>query len=311
MSYGPSLGNIAGAIAAVIICTIIIISCSGSGEKEEPSAMDKLVPAEMLGWKAQPETEKYDRETIFDYINGAGEVYLSYGFQKVDVTRFSKADAPEISVEIFDMKTPEDAYGVFSHSRESEEEGIGGGYEFGGSLLCFWKGQYFACVRSDEDTPESKDAVFAMARSIDSSIASAGNKPDVVGFLPSSNLGKGSVRYFHSQASLNYHYFLSEENLLHLDTNTQAALGSYNPGNVNLLCVQYPNPDLARAAYDSFIDGFMPEGKETGAAKVENHRWVVAEVIDNCVVIVFDVKHEMAGRTLLKSCAENIQGLTT
>ena len=273
--------------------------------------MPKLVPSELLGWKAQPGAEEYDRETIFDYINGAGEVYLSYGFQKVDVTRFEKADAPEISVEVFDMKSPEDAYGVFSHSRESEEAGIGGGYEFQGSLLCFWKGPYFVCVRSDEDTPESKEAIFALAQSIDSSIAASGSKPAVVGFLPVPNLSKESVRYFHSQASLNYHYFLSEENLLHLDSTTNAVLGSYNPGGVNLLCVQYQSPDQAKAAYDSFIDGFMPEGKETGAAPVENHRWVVAEVVGNCVVIVFDVKHEMAGRTLLKECAENIEGPTT
>jgi hypothetical protein len=273
--------------------------------------MNQLVPEEILGWTAQPQTEEYDRETIFDYINGAGEVYLSYGFENVVVTRFSKTDAPEISVEIFNMKSAEDAYGVFSHSRESEEAGIGSGYEYRGSLLCFWKGPYFICVRADKETEESREAVFALAREIDGKIVETGDKPEIVSFLPMPNLSKGSVRFFHSHPSLNYHYFLAEQNLLQLGENTRAAMGQYTPGPVHLLCVQYPSADQAQKAYDSFLAGYLPEGAETGAARLENGKWVVAEITGNNVVIVFDVKHEMAGRTLLKSCRENIESPVT
>lgn len=268
--------------------------------------MQQLVPEEILGWKSQPTVEEYDRETIFKYINGAGEVFLSYGFQSVTVSRFAKPEAPEISVEIFDMNAAEDAYGVFSHSREKEETGIGQGYEYQGSLLCFWKSRYFVCVRAEQETPESKDAVFALAREIDGNITDSGAKPEIINYLPSANLGKGSVRFFHGHPSLNYHYFLAEDNLLQLNQNTKAALGQYNPGPVHLLCVQYPNSDLAQKGYDGFVEGYIPDGKETGAARTENGKWVVAEILDNYVIIVFDVKHEMAGRTLLKMCKENI-----
>lgn len=309
MSFRRSNGIIVGGIIIAAFCIITVISCSSSGEKG--SAMSQLVPEEILGWTAQAPTEEYDREAIFDYINGAGEVYLSYGFQNVIVKRFSKTDAPEISVEVFDMKTAEDAYGVFSHSREREETGIGSGYEYRGSLLCFWKGPYFVCVRADKQTEESKEAVFALAREIDANIVESGDKPEIVNYLPAPNLSKGSVRFFHSQGSLNYHYFLAEENLLHLGENTRAAMGEYTPGPVHLLCIEYPSAGEAKQAYDSFIEGYLPEGKEKGAARLENGKWVVAEITGKYVVIVFDVKHEMAGRTLLKSCRELIESPVT
>jgi hypothetical protein len=268
--------------------------------------MQDFLPEEVLGWEVQPEPQIYDRESIFQYINGAGEVYLSYGFTKVTVSWYVRPEAPEITAELFQMGTAEDAYGVFSHSRDSEEDGIGQGYEYRGSLLCFWKGPYFVCVRAEEDTPESKEAVITLAREIDSSISETGQKPPIVDLLPTPNLSRGSVRFFHGHASLNYHYFLAEENLLQLDGQTDAVLGKYSPGGVYLLCVHYPSPELAGKGYASFVQGYIPEGSETGAGKVENGKWVVAELVDDYVIIVFDVKHEMAGRTLLQSCRAKI-----
>jgi hypothetical protein len=307
MSYKKSGRKFAAVMAVVILCVITIVSCSTDGDKEKVSSMQQFLPEQVLGWKAQPETETYDRESIFQYIDGAGEVYLSYGFKKVAVTWYDKPEAPEISAEIFDMGKAEDAYGVFSHSRDNEESGIGQGYEYRGSLLCFWKGPYFVCVRAEKDTPDSKEAVFALAREIDSSISETGQKPPIVDLLPTPNLSRGSVRFFHGHPSLNYHYFLAEENLLQLGDETDAVLGKYNPGGVTLLCIHYPSADLASQAYNSFAEGYLPEGAETGAGKVENGKWVVAEVIEDYVIIVFDVKHEMAGRTLLKACRAKIE----
>jgi len=52
---------------------------------------------------------------------------------------YGKGGEPQITVELFDMGTPDDAYGVFSYGREQEETGIGGGYELRSSVLSFWQ----------------------------------------------------------------------------------------------------------------------------------------------------------------------------
>jgi hypothetical protein len=42
--------------------------------------MKKLLPQEMLGYKADVEDEFYDRQTSFRYMDGAAELYRSFGF---------------------------------------------------------------------------------------------------------------------------------------------------------------------------------------------------------------------------------------
>ena len=307
MSYRQFNLKIIGAAVIATVCLLIMISCNSGGDKEKALTMQQLVPAEMLGWKAQPGIEEYDRETIFDYINGAGEVYLSYSFHIVSVTRLAREGAPEITVEIFDMQKAEEAYGVFSHSRESEESGIGQGYEYRGSLLCFWKGRYFVCVQAEQDTPESKEAVFALARAIDKNIEATGDKPQLVDFLPPENLDAAGVRFFHTHPSLNYHYFLAEDNILHLGSDTRAVIGRYRPGAIYLICLQYPTPEQAENALNSFYANYIPEAEETGAAQIEQDKWVAAGLLNEYLLIALEGSSESEARTLVNQCMENIK----
>ena len=137
-------------IYLIPLLLITILMCS-KGEKVDKAKIDQnSVPQEFQGWQLQNTVETYDRESIFDYINGAGEVYRAYDFQKVFVYRYFKADEPEILVEIFDMGTDEDAYGVFSYSREEEKTGIGQSYELRGNLLCFWQDRFYIKIYTAE-----------------------------------------------------------------------------------------------------------------------------------------------------------------
>lgn len=307
MSQRQLIGKIIGAAAAAAVCLLIIVSCTSGGDQEKAPTMQQLVPEETLGWKALPGLEEYDRETIFDYINGAGEVYLSYGFQRVAVVRLARENAPEITVEIFDMNKAEDAYGVFSHSRESEETGIGQGYEYRGSLLCFWKGQFFVCVQAERETAESKEAVFALARAVDGKIPVSGEKPQMVSFLPPQNLNAGGVRFFHIHPSLNYHYFMAEENILNLGLDTRSVMGRYQPGGTYLLCIQYPTPEQAEIAMNSFYEKYVPEAEETGATEIEQGKWVAVGILNEYLVIALDGPSESEARTLVNQCMENIK----
>ena len=64
---------------------LIVLLFGCSTEISEECKMKSMVPTFAAGWKLQTEAETYDRQTIFDYINGAGEVYLAYGFQEVEI----------------------------------------------------------------------------------------------------------------------------------------------------------------------------------------------------------------------------------
>jgi len=87
--------------------------------------MRSFLPDKTQAWRLQDSSATYDRSTIFQYIDGAGEVFLAYDFRAVEVHRYARAEHPDVKVELFDMGSSEEAYGIFSHSREEETAGIG------------------------------------------------------------------------------------------------------------------------------------------------------------------------------------------
>ena len=112
---------------SVVLPSIALIACTGQDEDEQMPPLIDLLPERFGAWTRSENTDVYDRETIFDYINGAGEVYRSYDFSEVLVDRYSSGQGSDVLVELFDMGSPDDAYGVFSYARESEEAGEQGG----------------------------------------------------------------------------------------------------------------------------------------------------------------------------------------
>jgi len=281
--------NTSAAIILAVICVVILSACIRSEKDKISLTMRQSVPSEILGWNLQDTVETYDRESIFGYMNGAGEVYRSYDFREVVVFRFTRSGEPDMTVEIFDMGSSEDAYGVFSYARESEESGIGQGYEYRVGLLCFWQSRYFACIKAERETSDSKEAVFALARKIDEQLPSAGIRPKLVEYFPEENLLPQSIRYLHIHPSLNYHYFLAEDNILNLSRDTRAVLAAYEPGQTFLLCVQYPSAMLADEGYHSFVENYIPEARETGIAEIENGKWVAVKLEAEYVIVALDV----------------------
>jgi hypothetical protein len=284
----------------VSTCTAALLTCASTSRDEEEINMRKLVPEEIHGWKVQGEIETYDRETIFDYIDGAGEIYLMYDFRRVVVFHLTRASQPQITIEVFDMGSSGDAFGIFSHAREGEEEGIGQGSEYRGGVLCFWKGKFFVCVFSEGETPEAEKAVAELAARIAEKITITGARPELIDHLPDQGLVENSVRYFHKHTSLNYHYFVASENILKLGMHTQAVMARYEPASSYLLCVSYPDQEQAGEAFGSFVSSYIPEAAESGAALMDDGKWTAVKQQGPFVIVVFDAPTKAEAQNLIK-----------
>jgi len=280
----------------IILFIITIYLVTPLMAESTENEMLKLLPNEIHGWKAHGKAKIYDRETIYDYMDGAGEIYLTYEFKRLIVKRYTKASETEIIVEVFDMGSPEDAFGIFSHShgRETKSAGIGQDSEYKGGLLCFWKNKYFVCVRSERETPQAKKAVIAIGRVISNAVKTEGEKPAVLNYLPENAFSEKSLRYFHKYEILNYHYFIADKNILNLDENTNAVLARYKDDKSYLLLVQYKNETQSREALESFVNAYMPDAIKTGIIHTENGKWTAVTLQKKFLIIVFDA-HDKAG----------------
>lgn len=294
-------------IMSFLLAMLVIPSIPGVSAGAE--VMLKFLPRQMHGWRTHGKAETYNRQTIYDYMDGAGEIYLSYSFRELLVQRYIKPGKPEIIVEIFDMVSGKDAFGVFSHvqGRDDKEAGIGQGSEYRGGLLTFWKGRFFISILARRETPEAKKAVLLIGKAVSKAIGVDGEKPELLNYIAEEDFFPKGIRYFHTHAILNYHYYLSDENILNLGEHTDVILAQYKDDRSYLLLVEYKNEKDAKAAFNEFINAYMPEVMQKATLQTEDSRWTVATLKQNFVIIILDAITQIHASSKLEAVRSKLK----
>lgn len=282
-----------------VLCGFVIIFfCEGS----PMTNIYQSLPEQIHGWKAAGKDVIYDRGTLFDYMNGGAEVYLAFDFRRVLVRRFQRPDGEEMTLDIYEMGSAPEAFGIFSCDREDEEAGIGQGSEYGFGLLRFWKGPYFVTVMTGAEGEEVDRAVLDLGKEVDKLLGPEGKEPEILEMIPQAGLRKNRTSYFHSNIHLNNRFYISSENILFLDRTTECVFAEYGPEGedpVSLLVIRYPDEKKAQAAHRSFVTNFMPGAAERGLVRTESQKWTQAQITRNTVAVVFDAPSESAAAHML------------
>jgi hypothetical protein len=283
------------------------------GNSTTVAAISKTLPEEIAGWAVTEKDQIYTAKNLFEYINGGAELYISYGVEKVFNRTFTRDGQPDIIVDIFDMGGSYNAFGIFSHSRETIEQEFGQGSQHTEGLLLFWKNQYYVAILASPQTDESKQTIYKIAGQIEACIEGEGELPELLQVLPQAELIQESIRYFHHYIWLNSHYFVANENILFIDESTNAVLAKYGArGRTSvLLLVDYANDDNASRALKSFIQNYLPESSDGSVVKMEDESWTGCRITNTLLAIVFDAPDESTVRLLLDSSYKNISGTNT
>ncbi len=84
--------------------------------------LNSLLPT-LEGMESKESPKTYFPENLFEYINGAAEIYLSYDFKELIVAEYKKSDAPDsVAVEIYDMGNHKNSFGIYSAERYPDNE---------------------------------------------------------------------------------------------------------------------------------------------------------------------------------------------
>ncbi len=281
-----------------------------TGQEKEKVNPEIALPFEAMGWRWDGKELTYQSRALFDYMDGSAELYLAYGFQHLTVRRFEKQKQAPITVELYEMASSEDAYGVFSFERQDEPAGVGQGSEFGGGLLRFWKGRYFVAIYPDGEGADVEQAILTLARATANAIRAEGPEPKLVGLIPGNDLGlvDKSVRYLKSHILLNQRFFIAHQNILNLNRQAEAVLAQYarHQEKITLLIIRYPNPEQAAAAYGSFMKAYLPDAGGKDRSRTEDGKWTLARQQDRLVLIVFGASTEADAEALLRATKERL-----
>jgi hypothetical protein len=90
---------------------------------------------------------RYTPENLFEYINGAARMYLSFGFRSLVHARYKarEGDVPAIDLDIYDMGSELGAYGMYTNSRPEEADPMEWGSEgyTTDAAAVAWKGRFY------------------------------------------------------------------------------------------------------------------------------------------------------------------------
>jgi hypothetical protein len=231
----------------LMVPLVLAVACAPAEKSEPPKMTEAQLPTEISGWTAAGEPEHHDTETIYDYIDGHAEVYVAYGLRRSVSQRYAAPGGAEIVVDLFELASPADAYGVFSHDRSGEPATVGNGGVYRSGWLSFWQAQWAGSVYWNGAGEPDREAILAIGLEAASSLPAGGETPDLVRRLPAEGLDPQSVCFLRSPQILNAHVVVGPDNPFGLGPGVEAVVGRYEIDGepAHLVVVRYPDERAA------------------------------------------------------------------
>ncbi len=297
------------------------------------------LPKTVGAWTRLDSPQLITAKNIFDYMDGAGELYLGYRFDYLESYEYRAQNQNNILVELYFMKTSDDAFGLLSLDWEGKPVDLAGEPAdsnkseqakaapesfswpralYGEGLLRLWSDTIYARIMASRETPESKEAVLTIGRSI---IKDRGTPPIPIllkklpdSFVENWMLGKDRTSYFRSHLVLNSIYYLGQENMLELGLNSEAVSSPYERKDsegkkrIHFLLVKYADYKRARQALAHFHQVYLPEhpiilqsgssGEISNIFLIEDG-WMGYKIKDNTIAFIFECPDQETARTII------------
>ncbi|HEX2994928.1 MAG TPA: DUF6599 family protein [Anaerolineales bacterium] len=171
---------------AVVLGLILILSACQHAPAPTPLPLDTLLPADgsISGWEAPDAVLIYEHDNLYNLVDGQADAFFAYGFEQVAVQRYQNAARTRLNVEIWQLATSSDAYGLFHSGMAGQPAAIGvEGDSDPGRRLAFWQQRYFVSVTATEIVPD--ETLWTFAKEIAQRLPSGGERPIIVKRLPS------------------------------------------------------------------------------------------------------------------------------
>lgn len=176
---------------------LIYLLCSALHVQAGPPSLQSLLP-QMAKWEFSESPQAYFPESLFEYIDGAAENYLSYDFQELVVAQYkNKESGASLTLEIYDMGRGKNAFGIYSAERypESRFLSLGNqGYLEEGSLNFVIADKYVKLLCFDCGD-KAEDILMLFAQEVEKKVGEKGGLPLSLGLFPREGLIPNSERF--------------------------------------------------------------------------------------------------------------------
>jgi hypothetical protein len=143
------------------------------------------------------ETQHYDPDTLFEYINGAAEAYLALDFQELTVLEWKSGTRTLRTAEVYRMRDAARAWGIYARERPGAGAllPVGAeGYAEEGTLN-FLLGPHYVKMAGARPGDDEAKALLAWAKELASDLGGDPSLPDPLACFPSKGRVPRSERF--------------------------------------------------------------------------------------------------------------------
>lgn len=189
-------------LISVFICASMSMFTASSAQEDRDlqTQLLELMPkhGEPSECRIMSEPLFYQPDNLWEYIDGAAEQYLLYGFREVITAEYATGpDSNSVNVEIYRMESPTHAFGIYAAERSLEEQPVAigvQGYQ-GTNVLNFYKGPYYVKMTSFASSDGLRASLVRMGKSISDKIQGEFKEPVLFQYFPLKNKVRWSERY--------------------------------------------------------------------------------------------------------------------
>jgi hypothetical protein len=177
---------------------VIAAALAVCGAAAADVATSVLPPGEAISAQRE-QPRSFNPQNLYEYIDGAADLFLSYGFEDLVTAAYDLGEEHAITVDVYDMAAPLNAFGVFMSERPERTPSLALGAQgyFANGLLAFWKGRYYVKI-SGLESDEAVERTLAAATAERLSGPTA--LPAEFAQLPAKGRVPGSERYVRKDA---------------------------------------------------------------------------------------------------------------
>ena len=200
----PYAGAAAFVALAVLLTVLVLTGHNRSGSRPRNPVVPAVAPAHLDPPPALPgtyrltDTQRYDKETLFDYVNGQAPYYFDFGFRSLTVGDYAPEDGsgPLLVVDIYDVGSRRNACGLFLNGLPGgiRPLKLGNGGFFADNLAVFWKGPYYVRVALLSDNA-ARETVLGAAEAVAIRISDREGQLREFAAFPPDGIDPFSLRY--------------------------------------------------------------------------------------------------------------------
>jgi len=207
------------------------------------------------GWNRIGSRASFDRNGLFNYIDGGAELFLEFGFQILQLQRYGR-QKDEISVEAYLMEDPAAALGIYllKCGPESPIPALPARNSGDRYQLAMVRGATYIVINNYSGAPELLPVMGELATKV---LASLEPVPEtasgaILELLPQPGEIPGTRRIIRGPYSLQSIFTFGEGDMLLLEGKILAAAADYRECDgsaYSRIMVRYPDEGYARAAF--------------------------------------------------------------